>query len=300
MSARTPTGAPPTGATARPVAARPAAPLAGAPPAGATGVPVAPAPGVALDVAALTLAVGPARILTGVDASVPAGAVSAVVGPNGSGKSTLLRVLVGALAPDTGTVLLSGRDLGRLARRERARSLALVEQDAAADVSHDVLDVVLLGRTPHRPRWGADSATDLDIARRALARTGATALAGRDFATLSGGERQRVHLARALAQEPRLLLLDEPTNHLDVGAQLAVLGLARELAADGVTVLAALHDLNHALRYCDHVLVLDAGRVVAAGDPREVLTDGLVGDVYGVRAHRARVDGREILLFDPA
>jgi iron complex transport system ATP-binding protein len=163
-----------------------------------------------------------------------------------------------------------------------------------------VRDVVLLGRTPHRARWGVDGATDLAVARRAMARTGADALAGRDFATLSGGERQRVHLARALAQEPRLLLLDEPTNHLDVGAQLAVLGLARELAAEGVTVLAALHDLNHALRYCDHVLVLDAGRVVAAGDPREVLTDRLVGDVYGVRAHRARLDGRDILLFDPA
>ena len=256
--------------------------------------------GTALDVAALTVAIGPVTILDGVDAAVPAGSVSAVVGPNGSGKSTLLRVLVGALPADTGAVLLSGRDLGRVTRRERAREMALVEQDAAADVSLDVLDVVLLGRTPHRPRWGADSAADLDIARRAMDRSGAAALAGRDLATLSGGERQRVHLARALAQEPSLLLLDEPTNHLDVGAQLAVLGLARELAADGVTVLAALHDLNHALRYCDHVLVLDAGRVVAAGDPRAVLTEELVGRVYGVRAHRISAGGREILLFDPA
>ena len=133
-----------------------------------------------------------------------------------------------------------------------------------------------------------------------MARTGAEALADRDFATLSGGERQRVHLARALAQEPALLLLDEPTNHLDVGAQLAVLRLARDLAADGVTVLAALHDLNHALRFCDHVLVLAGGRVVAAGDPREVLTADLVSDVYGVRAHRLAVDGRDLLVLDPA
>ncbi|MHB1065358.1 MAG: ABC transporter ATP-binding protein [Georgenia sp.] len=266
-----------------------------------TGSPGGPAAaGHPLDVAALTYAVGRVRILDGVDATVPAGAVSAVVGPNGAGKSTLLRLLVGALAPATGAVLLSGRDLGRLTRRERARELALVEQDSPAEVSRDVLDVVLLGRIPHRPRWGGDSATDQGVARRAMARTGADALAGRDFATLSGGERQRVHLARALAQEPGVLLLDEPTNHLDVGAQLAVLGLARELAGNGVTVLAALHDLNHALLFCDHVLVLEAGQVVAAGDPREVLTAELVSAVYGVRAHRVRAGDRDLLVFDPA
>ncbi|TRW45251.1 ABC transporter ATP-binding protein [Georgenia yuyongxinii] len=257
-------------------------------------------PGSALDVAALTYAAGPVTILDGVDATVPAGAVCAVVGPNGAGKSTLLRLLVGALAPAAGTLLLSGEDLTRLNRRERARRLALVEQDAASDVAQDVLDIVLLGRTPHRPRWGGDSATDLQVARRAMARAGAGATAGRDFATLSGGERQRVHLARALAQEPQVLLLDEPTNHLDVAAQLAVLGLARELADDGVTVLAALHDLNHALRSCDHVLVLDAGRVVAAGHPREVLTAELVSAVYGVRAHRVVAGERDLLVFDPA
>lgn len=261
--------------------------------------PAAPA-GHAVDIARLTYTAGPVTILDGVDATVPAGAVTAVVGPNGAGKSTLLRLLVGALPPDTGAVLLSGRDLGRLSRRERARELALVEQDSPADVSRDVLDVVLLGRTPHRPRWGGDSAADVDLARAAMARTGADALSGRDYATLSGGERQRVHLARALAQEPGVLLLDEPTNHLDVGAQLAVLTLARELAGGGVTVLAALHDLDHALRYCDHVLVLDGGRVVAAGDPGEVLTGELVGAVYGVRARRVHVEGRDLLLFDPA
>lgn len=260
----------------------------------------APPAGHPLDIAGLTYAAGRVRILDGVDASVPAGAVTAVVGPNGAGKSTLLRLLVGALPPATGAILLSGRDLGRLTHRERARAVALVEQDTPADVSRDVLDVVLLGRTPHRARWGGDSATDLEVARRAMARTGADALTGRDFATLSGGERQRVHLARALAQEPGVLLLDEPTNHLDVGAQLAVLGLARELADDGTTVLVALHDLNHALRFVDHVLVLAGGTVVAAGDPREVLTSALVSEVYGVRAHRLAVDGHDLLVFDRA
>ena len=256
--------------------------------------------GAALSTTGLSFTAGDHRVLRDVAAAVPAGALSAVVGPNGSGKSTLLRLLVGALAPDTGGVLLDGEDVEQLPRRERARRLALVEQDSPADVSREVLDVVLLGRTPHRPRWGSDSALDLDVAHRALARTGASALLGRDFATLSGGERQRVHLARALAQQPRLLLLDEPTNHLDVAAQLTVLGLARELTTEGVTVLAALHDLNHALRYCDHVLVLHGGRVAAAGPPAQVLTEDLVGEVYGVRARRVRAADRELLLLDPA
>ncbi|MDD9205583.1 ATP-binding cassette domain-containing protein [Georgenia sp. 10Sc9-8] len=256
--------------------------------------------GVALSMTGLSFTAGDHRVLHDVAATVPAGALSAVVGPNGSGKSTLLRLLVGALAPDTGGVLLDGEDVEQLPRRERARRLALVEQDSPADVSREVLDVVLLGRVPHRSRWGSDSALDLDVAHRALARTGGSALLGRDFATLSGGERQRVHLVRALAQEPRLLLLDEPTNHLDVAAQLTVLDLARQLTTEGVTVLAALHDLNHALRYCDHVLVLDEGRVAAAGPPAEVLTEDLVGEVYGVRARRVRAEDRELLLFDPA
>ena len=252
----------------------------------------------ALAVAGLRLSIGEARILREVAAQVPPGEMSAVVGPNGSGKSTLLRVLAGALEPDGGAVLLDGRELTSLSRRARAREVALVEQDGAAPPALDVLDVVLLGRTPHRPTWGADSAQDLAVARDALERAGAADLAGRDLATLSGGERQRVHLARALAQTPRLLLLDEPTNHLDVAAQLDVLHLAGELAGAGVTVLAALHDLDHALRYCAHVVVLAEGRVVAAGPPGEVLSAELVSRVYGVRAERVVVSGRDMLLYE--
>ncbi|PYF96767.1 iron complex transport system ATP-binding protein [Georgenia satyanarayanai] len=253
-----------------------------------------------LTVGGLGLRLGGTPVLRDVAAQLPPGEVSAVVGPNGSGKSSLLRLLVGALEPEHGTVLLDGRELAELSRRARARELALVEQDSSAPVSLDVLDVVLLGRTPHRPTWSADSSDDVDLARQALARTGAAHLEGRDVATLSGGERQRVHLARALAQTPRLLLLDEPTNHLDVAAQLDVLHLAGELAATGVTVLTALHDLNHALEHCAHVVVLDAGRVVAAGPPAEVLTEELVSRVYGVRAERVTVRGRDLLLYDRA
>jgi len=252
----------------------------------------------ALTVAGLRASIGEARILREVAAQLPPGRVSAVVGPNGSGKSTLLRLLVGALEPDAGALLLDGRDLTSLSRRARAQEVALVEQDGAAPAALDVLDVVLLGRTPHRAAWGGDSAQDVAVAHAALERAGAPDLADREVATLSGGERQKVHLARALAQAPRLLLLDEPTNHLDVAAQLDVLHLAGELAEGGVTVLAALHDLNHALQYCAHVVVLAEGRVVAAGPPADVLTGALVSEVYGVRAERVLAGGRDMLLYD--
>lgn len=254
----------------------------------------------AAEVRGLGARLGHRDVLDDIYAAIPAGAVTGLVGPNGSGKSTLLRLLVGAIEPGAGTVLLEGTELGRLSRRARARRLALVEQEGAAPPAMTVLDTVLLGRHPHRPRWGGDAPEDHAAADAALQRAGADELAHRTLATLSGGERQRVHLARALAQDPRLLLLDEPTNHLDVGAQLDVLGLAGELAAEGVAVLAALHDLNHALQHCEHVLVLDAGHLVASGPPTTVLSEELVGRVYGVGAHRVRAAGRELLLFDPA
>jgi iron complex transport system ATP-binding protein len=140
-----------------------------------------------------------------------------------------------------------------------------------------VREVVALGRIPYRTLWGAD--TDETAVDRALRAADAAHLADRPWSALSGGERQRVNIARALAQEPELLLLDEPTNHLDVSAQLALLRFVRDL---GTTTVAALHDLNLAAAYCAHVLVLAGGRLVAAGDPRDVLTAGLVRDVYGV------------------
>ncbi len=256
-----------------------------------------------LHAARMTYRAGGRLIVDGVDCTAPAGAVTGVLGPNGSGKTTLLRLVAGVLPPDDGAALLSGTDLGTLTRRDRARRLALVAQESDPEVALDVLDVVLLGRTPHRSRWGGDSADDVARARAALSRVGAQHLERRDFGTLSGGERQRVHLAAALAQEPRLLLLDEPTNHLDVAAQLAMLALVRGLAADGVTVLVAMHDLNHVLAWCDHVVLLAAGRVRAAGPPSDVLTPGRIAEVFGVHAEVAEAGGRRVFILsglDPA
>ena len=224
-------------------------------------------------------------IIDDVDCTVPAAAVGALLGPNGAGKSTLLHLIAGVERADAGAARLGDRDLAALRRRERARVVALAEQDVQDAPGLRVSEVVALGRTPYLGAFAGPGDLDRAVVRRCLEDAGLVELADREYATLSGGERQRVNLARALAQEPQLLLLDEPTNHLDVRAQLTMLGLLRELARGGLTVLAALHDLSLAASYADHVIVLSAGRVVAAGDPRDVLTPGLIRDVWGVEAH---------------
>jgi len=224
---------------------------------------------------------GGTLVLDGVTLTPRPGEVTGLLGPNGSGKSTLLRLLAGVLAPESGVVTLDGRPLPDVGRRAVARRVAVVEQQADTQVALTVVDVVRLGRIPHRRAWAPAAPGDEEAVRTALERTGLTDKADRPWHSLSGGERQRVHIARALAQEPRELLLDEPTNHLDIQHQLALMSLVSELR---VTTVVALHDLNLAAMYCDRLAVLKQGRVVAAGTPREVLTESLVADVYGVRA----------------
>lgn len=249
----------------------------------------------------ITIAAGDRVIVDGVNCTLAAGTVTALVGPNGAGKSTLLHALAGIHRPREGTVLFDDTDLFALGRRERARELAFVEQDTTTDTSMTVASVVELGRMPHRSFFGDDRADGASIVAEALAAVEMTAASQREYSTLSGGERQRVLLARALAQRPRLLLLDEPTNHLDIGAQLAVLGLLQRLADDGVTVVAALHDLGFAATYADAVIVLRDGRVVAAGPTHETLTPSLLREVYEVEATVLRhpATGRPVIAFTP-
>ena len=220
-------------------------------------------------------------ILDGVGIAPVPGTTVGLLGPNGSGKSTLLRLLSGVLSPASGVVTLDGSPLADLGRRDIARRVAVVEQQTDTQVELTVLDVVRLGRTPHRRAWTPASPADEQAVHDALARTGLTGLARQSWHTLSGGERQRVQIARALAQEPRELLLDEPTNHLDIQHQLDLLTLVTSLP---VTSVVALHDLNLAAMYCDQLVVLREGRVVACGRPGDVLTEELIAEVYGVRA----------------
>jgi len=247
----------------------------------------------------VTVSAGGALLIDGVTIEAPGGELTALIGPNGAGKSTLLRTLAAVQRPAVGTVDFDGSDLLGMPRRQRARLAALVEQDAATDLAMPVADVVALGRLPHQGLWETDPADP--VATAALDAVGMTDFAARDFGTLSGGERQRVMLARALAQQPRLLLLDEPTNHLDIGAQLAVLGLLRTLAGDGMTVVAALHDLGLAATYADRVIVLRQGRVVAAGATVDTLTPQLIREVYGVEAVVLThpVTGRPVIALSP-
>ncbi|MDN4484417.1 ABC transporter ATP-binding protein [Demequina lignilytica] len=245
----------------------------------------------------LTVHRGGRVAVRGVAFAVPAGARVALLGPNGAGKSTLLAAIAALVPRTSGAVLLDGEPAHRLSRRTLARRVALLEQHADAAIALTAAQIVELGLLPHhrghrRPHDAAGQA------RAALASVGADHLADRDWARLSGGERQRVSVARALAQRPALLLLDEPTNHLDIRAQLETLRLVR---SRGITVVAALHDLNHAAAWATHVAVLDHGGLVAFGAPGEVLTPALIARVYGVTAtvldHPG--DGRPVLALDP-
>jgi iron complex transport system ATP-binding protein len=186
-----------------------------------------------------------------------------------------------------------------MGRRKRAGICAYVEQTASTEERLSVSDVVALGRIPHVSTWAAGlGADDEAVVARALEKVGMAGFAERLFNTLSGGEQQRVHIARALAQEPKLLVLDEPTSHLDIRAQLQVLHLMGDLAGAGGTVLLALHDLNLALRFCDWLVVLNAGRVVAEGPPAEVLREDLLAEVYGVRARLIDGPSGPVIAYD--
>ncbi|MFH8595486.1 ABC transporter ATP-binding protein [Streptomyces rimosus] len=244
-----------------------------------TGAP-APAPA-ELRAEGLSYGIDGRHLVDGADLHVAPGETVGLVGPNGSGKTTLLRCVYGALVPTHGRVTLDGRDLAGFSAKERARRIATVPQDGGAAFELTVREIVAMGRSPHKRFWETDSAADAALTGQALARVGAAALHDRSFAALSGGERQRVLVARALVQQPSLLVLDEPTNHLDIRYQLDILALVTGL---GTSALLALHDLNLAAYYCDRLYVLRAGRVVAHGTPHEILTPGLLADVYGVAA----------------
>lgn len=247
-----------------------------------------------LDIEDVTVDAAGARIVDEVRLAVDSGAFVGLVGPNGSGKSTLLRSVYRALRPTAGVIRLDGDDVHTMPARDAARVLAALPQESSAEFDFTVTEVVAMGRLPHRDRTAA---ADREVCAAAMARTGVGHLADRGFLALSGGEKQRVLIARALAQQPRVLVLDEPTNHLDIAHQLDVLSLVR---GSGVTVLAALHDLNLAAAHCDVLYVVSGGRVVASGAPHDVLRPALLSEVFGVRAHPVRhpVTGAVQLLFD--
>ncbi|WP_328324567.1 MULTISPECIES: ABC transporter ATP-binding protein [unclassified Streptomyces] len=236
-------------------------------------------------------------ILRDVSLEARVGEIVGLVGPNGSGKSTLLRTVYRSLRPAEGVVRVGEDDVWELSPRAAARRTAAVLQDAGGSTTGlTVGEIVALGRSPHHGLLGRDGPQDHEAVSAAIDRCGVRLFADRDYASLSGGERQRVLLARALAQDPRLLVLDELTNHLDIRARFELLDLIR---ATGVTTLAVLHDLDLAARLCDHLVVLHGGAVAAAGPVLDVLTPGLLADVFGVNASTERhADGVVRITYD--
>lgn len=237
---------------------------------------------VALSMANAAVSLGGRPILAGVDLSLRRGEFVAMVGPNGAGKTTLLRALAG-LVPATGDLTVDTSHIARLSLAERARRIAYLPQGHVFHWPMQVADIVALGRLPRGA--GADlSAADRAAIARAMEATGIAAHAERPVTTLSGGERARVALARVLATEAEIILADEPTASLDPRYQLIVLGILKRHAEAGGTVLAVLHDLGLAARQASRLIVLDHGRIVADGQPREVLTKARVAETFGVNA----------------
>lgn len=234
----------------------------------------------------VTLGAGPTRkaVLTDASLALRRGEVTAIIGPNGAGKSTLLACLAGLRAPDHGAVTLGDVPLKRVSARKRGQRIGFLPQVAEVNWDIDVATLVSLGRLPHQGRWG-QSAADLAAMADALAATDTAQFASRVVGTLSGGERARALLARVLAGQPEFLLADEPLANLDPRHQFDVLALMRQVATRGAGVVLVLHDLAHAMRVADRVVMMDSGRIAADGDPAAVLTRDRIAAVYGVASH---------------
>lgn len=241
--------------------------------------------GAHVEVEGLEFAYGPdgPQVLRELSLEVPAGSTTALLGRNGAGKTTLLYLLLGWRRAQRGRIAIDGREPAGEGRRRAAT--ALVPQDEHVPFDFSLLEYVLLGRAPHLAVLRAPGVADVEVARRAIAEVGLAGLEARPVPVLSGGQRQLATIARTLAQEPRLLLLDEPTSNLDIRHQLQVLKLARDLAHNsGLGVLAAIHDIGQAARWCDRLLLMARGRIVADGAPEAVLTPARLAEVFEIEA----------------
>ena len=254
-------------------------------------------PAALLDTESLTLRLGARLLVDQLTWPVRAGELWCVLGPNGSGKTTLLHTLAGLRDASTGGLRWRGRFASTWRADEAARWRGLLPQTLHDSFAARVLDVVLMGRHPHLGRWAWEGETDDAIAREALQRVDAEALAERDVTSLSGGERQRVAIAALLAQGTPLLLLDEPTAHLDLKHQAIVLDHLRHVVAgDGRAAVVALHDLNLAARYATHALVLGPDGQAQHGPVDAVMTEACLSAAYGVAVKRVRCEERWLYL----
>lgn len=242
----------------------------------------------------LTAGYGDKRILDGLSLSLPAGKITALLGPNGCGKSTLLKCFAKLLTPESGAIQLNGKPLSAFSARQLSRHLALLPQQHLTPEGITVRDMVAYGRSPWLSLWGRLSPDDRQRVQLAMEKTHIVDLADKRLTDLSGGQRQRAFLAMLLAQDTPVVLLDEPTTYLDINHQVELMKLLRELNQAGKTVVTVLHDLNQASRYCDHLVMLSGGRVMAQGSPHEVMKPALLQQVFSIDAeiHAEPVSGQ--------
>ncbi|MDI6855803.1 MAG: ABC transporter ATP-binding protein [Candidatus Thermoplasmatota archaeon] len=236
-----------------------------------------------LNIKGITFYYDSIKALENITFEVNEGEVLGVIGPNGSGKTTLLRCINRALKYKIGSILIDKEDVLELDRKEIAKNIGVVPQNSTIHFPFTVFDIVLMGRTPHLGRLDRETSKDIKIAKNAMEITNTQHLADRLIDEVSGGEKQRVIIARALTQEPKILLLDEPTLHLDINHQLEVLELVKKLARKNkLIVVLVSHDLNLASRYCDRLMLLNAGKIYSIGKPQEVLTKENIKEVYKI------------------
>jgi iron complex transport system ATP-binding protein len=206
-----------------------------------------------------------------------------LIGPNGSGKSTIIKALSHVVDATSGDILIGGRDIKDIPRRELACLVGVVPQLPILPSTFSAFEIVLMGRNPHLKLFQSESKQDWDITREAMEKTGTVPLANRHVNELSGGEIQSLLIARALVQETSAILLDEPTANLDIGRQMDMLGLIKDLCREkNITAIAALHDLNLSAQYCDRLLLIDDTGIYTQGTPEQVITDINIKQVYGV------------------
>lgn len=223
-------------------------------------------------------------VIKDLNLTIDEGGVVALLGPNGSGKTTFLKLLLGLLQPARGTIRLQGRRISNIPRGELARQMAYVPQVHREAFGYRVFDVVLMGRMPHSPFFSSYSEQDFGIVRDALEKMGISHLAGRAYTEISGGERQLTLVARALAQQARIFVMDEPTNGLDYGNQVRLLERVARLAGTGYTFVFSTHYPDHASAIADRVVMMQQGRILCDGTPRQTITPVQLGLLYGLES----------------
>lgn len=234
----------------------------------------------------LSYTVDQKELIHRISLDIPEGSFVGLIGPNGCGKSTLLKTIYRVNKASEGTVYIDNQEISRMSNREVAKKMAVVTQENDISFDFSVMEMMMIGRYAHRSTFASRDRGDEQICKDALASVGMLDFQDRSFLSLSGGEKQRVLIASAFARQCKLIILDEPTNHLDIGYQFLIMDIMKQ--RKDTTFFTSVHDMNMALRYCDYVIALDKGNIVATGKPYEVITEQLMHDLFKVNVKMQR------------